>query len=529
MHHRSQFTASRFSNSAPDEVTTTYPTHSARRYTETKSSEISTDMFTRNSSSTSSDSDSHEFVESDVISTPTYATSAPTVDVESPVRRSGAHRLPTPPSALKGRAAVLAVAAGAVVAAGQAVVNDGSSSAADHSEVALANESSAIGTTAEPQAAQFAPATSTAATTEADAPQVLNVAAPTDLSQFSNLLAKGQRFSDERAAREAAARRPLFVLPAVGTFTSNFGTRWGAPCTPASTSPPPRSGRPSSPSPTARSSIQVRLPGSACGYAYSTQTERSPSTATSTRPPSRLVSRSWPATRSPLSATAASPPARTFTSRFISPARTRSIPSPGSPHAASASASSRTDRKPNASDEKLPARTFPGTGPEVFACLLQLDHRHTADEHQPHLARATEVDGDRRGGGASALGFQHGAQTVLVVTDAVTRGEDQNVVAATRGTETGSRRGLAGPSPVVLPAAVSLAALAAVAASAAVTRPAASESATGARILTAPVDQVLRDLLDEPRRRVLDRLPPHAERMIARVRYRRCLARVMPT
>lgn len=69
MHHRSQFTASRFSNSAPDEVTTTYPTHSARRYTETKSSEISTDMFTRNSSSTSSDSDSHEFVESDVIST----------------------------------------------------------------------------------------------------------------------------------------------------------------------------------------------------------------------------------------------------------------------------------------------------------------------------------------------------------------------------------------------------------------------------------------------------------------------------
>src|SRR3972149_4433473 len=103
MHHRSQFTASRFSNSAPDEVTTTYPTHSARRYTETKSSEISTDMFTRNSSSTSSDSDSHEFVESDVISTPTYASSAPTVDVESPVRRSGAHRLPTPPSALKGR------------------------------------------------------------------------------------------------------------------------------------------------------------------------------------------------------------------------------------------------------------------------------------------------------------------------------------------------------------------------------------------------------------------------------------------
>ncbi len=227
MHHRSQFTASRFSNSAPDEVTTTYPTHSARRYTETKSSEISTDMFTRNSSSTSSDSDSHEFVESDVISTPTYASSAPTVDVESPVRRSGAHRLPTPPSALKGRAAVLAVAAGAVVAAGQAVVNDGSSSAADHSEVALANESSAIGTTGRTAGRSVRSGHlhgSHHRGRRSAGPQRRSADRPLPVQQ---LLAKGQRFSDERAAREAAARRPLFVLPAVGTFTSNFGTRWG--------------------------------------------------------------------------------------------------------------------------------------------------------------------------------------------------------------------------------------------------------------------------------------------------------------
>ena len=59
------------------------------------------------------------------------------------------------------------------------------------------------------------------------APQILSVAAPADLSQFNDLLAKGQRFSDERAAREAAARRPLFALPALGTYTSNFGQRWG--------------------------------------------------------------------------------------------------------------------------------------------------------------------------------------------------------------------------------------------------------------------------------------------------------------
>ncbi|MCJ0905330.1 M23 family metallopeptidase [Rhodococcus sp. ARC_M6] len=228
-----QFTTSRFTESEQDQVTPSYPTHSARRYTETKSSEISSIMFTRTSSPTSLDSDSadaypadFESVESDVTSVPA-STPAASVDVTSPVRRTGAHRIPTPPSALKGRAAVLAVAAGAVVAAGQAVVNNGSANAVDHSDVALANESSAIATTALPQAAQFAPTAAASLTTAADAPQVLNVAAPTDLSQFSNLLAKGQRFSEERAARESAARRPLFVLPAAGTFTSNFGSRWG--------------------------------------------------------------------------------------------------------------------------------------------------------------------------------------------------------------------------------------------------------------------------------------------------------------
>ncbi|NLG55661.1 MAG: M23 family metallopeptidase, partial [Rhodococcus sp.] len=48
-----------------------------------------------------------------------------------------------------------------------------------------------------------------------------------DLSQFSNLLEKGQRFAQDRADREAAARRPLFVLPTIGVFTSSFGARWG--------------------------------------------------------------------------------------------------------------------------------------------------------------------------------------------------------------------------------------------------------------------------------------------------------------
>ena len=237
MHHRSQFTASRFVSHHDDElrghndeVASTYPPRSVEHYPETDSSEISS-MFFRSSQSTRSTSDSVDpgngvDTESEIPGFIPRSGSESFEGAPSHSRR-GAHRIPTPPSALKGRAAVLAVAAGAVVAAGQAAVTSGSSSSSDHSEVALASdESSAIGTTAEPQAAQYSTVADTAAA-DSNAPQVLNIANPTDLSQFSNLLAKGQRFSEERAAREAAARRPLFVLPAVGTFTSNFGSRWG--------------------------------------------------------------------------------------------------------------------------------------------------------------------------------------------------------------------------------------------------------------------------------------------------------------
>lgn len=162
------------------------------------------------------------------LSTPPDQFDAFSSDLAAPARRGGAHRIPTPPSALKGRAAVLAVAAGAVAVAGQSALTD---APGQNAQVALAADSeSNIGATAEPQAAQFGGTAATGITDAAapsQAPQVLNVADPADLGQFSNLLAKGQRFTEERAAREAAARRPLFALPAVGSFTSNFGARWG--------------------------------------------------------------------------------------------------------------------------------------------------------------------------------------------------------------------------------------------------------------------------------------------------------------
>jgi murein DD-endopeptidase MepM/ murein hydrolase activator NlpD len=56
-------------------------------------------------------------------------------------------------------------------------------------------------------------------------PQVLAVAR-TDPSQLERLT-RGQQIVAERAAREAEARRPLFVAPTVGTLTSSYGARWG--------------------------------------------------------------------------------------------------------------------------------------------------------------------------------------------------------------------------------------------------------------------------------------------------------------
>ncbi|WP_442240189.1 M23 family metallopeptidase [Rhodococcus sp. TAF43] len=256
MHHRAQFTASRFvkqhadpesiepsqafrtaadhefercnpaAEPSPvtllhrvdDGVTPSYPTPPEVRYSEAESSEICSAML-HNENKSENLEDSTPF---DAF-TPAGSADA-SRDVAAPARRGGLHRLPTPPSALKGRAAVIAVAAGAVVAAGQAAISSPAKDS-DHSEVSL-TASGAAATTAVPQAAQFSDVAQNPSS-DSSAPQVLAVANPTDLGQFSNLLAKGQRFSEERAAREAAARRPLFVLPAKGTYTSSFGARWG--------------------------------------------------------------------------------------------------------------------------------------------------------------------------------------------------------------------------------------------------------------------------------------------------------------
>ncbi|WP_229686432.1 M23 family metallopeptidase [Longimycelium tulufanense] len=134
---------------------------------------------------------------------------------KTPSRSRGAHRLPPPPHALRGRIMVAAVAAGALAAAGQTLdTTPSSGNGTTEGVTPLANgrdAAAAMGVGGAPPA-----------------PEVLPVAAPAgDPTVEVQKLAKTGRIQAERAAREAEARKPLFVRPAEGIFTSGYGGRWG--------------------------------------------------------------------------------------------------------------------------------------------------------------------------------------------------------------------------------------------------------------------------------------------------------------
>ncbi|WP_433685543.1 M23 family metallopeptidase [Nocardia sp. CA-119907] len=125
-------------------------------------------------------------------------------------RRSGAHRLPAPPNGLRGRAAVIAVAAGAIVAAGQNL--------ATPAKAPATAELQAVG-----QQRAVAPFSADLPT----APELLDIATPMDLDQYGDMLQHGSKFAEEMAAAADAKLRPLFTKFTSGTFTSGFGQRWG--------------------------------------------------------------------------------------------------------------------------------------------------------------------------------------------------------------------------------------------------------------------------------------------------------------
>ncbi|MFE3319170.1 M23 family metallopeptidase [Nocardia sp. NPDC059195] len=134
-------------------------------------------------------------------------------------RRGGAHRVPAPPAALKGRAAVIAVAAGAVVAAGQAAM-------ADPGQPAHGIDYEAAGQVHEIAAQSMSTADIGDPGTGAS-PQVLDATAVADKNHFDDILAKGAKFAEDLAAQESAKLRPLFAKFTSGNYTSGYGARWG--------------------------------------------------------------------------------------------------------------------------------------------------------------------------------------------------------------------------------------------------------------------------------------------------------------
>ncbi|WP_157574528.1 M23 family metallopeptidase, partial [Nocardia jejuensis] len=118
------------------------------------------------------------------------------------------------PAALKGRAAVIAVAAGAVVAAGQTGIETTGTQTDNVDFQAAAQVKDISGN-------------ETIGLDSSGSPQVLNASGVTDLNQFSDILQKGQQYAADIAAAESAKLRPLWTRFANGNFTSGFGARWG--------------------------------------------------------------------------------------------------------------------------------------------------------------------------------------------------------------------------------------------------------------------------------------------------------------
>jgi murein DD-endopeptidase MepM/ murein hydrolase activator NlpD len=129
-------------------------------------------------------------------------------------RTISSHRLPPPPSALRGRIVVAAVAVGAFAAAGAGQTLQ--AAADDSKDVQLANTADG--------AASF---TGQGGDT-ASAPQILAVSKTTSQgSAEAAKLLRSQQLTTQREAVEAEKKRPKFFRPAAGEFTSGYGGRWG--------------------------------------------------------------------------------------------------------------------------------------------------------------------------------------------------------------------------------------------------------------------------------------------------------------
>ncbi|MFI6097499.1 M23 family metallopeptidase [Lentzea sp. NPDC051213] len=130
-------------------------------------------------------------------------------------RNVSSHRLPPPPSALRGRIVVAAVAVGAFAAAGAGQTLQAATD--DTKDVQLANQADAAATF-DGQGGNTAPA-----------PQILAISKTTaEGSAEAAKLVRSQQATTQREAAEAEKKRPKFFRPAAGDFTSGYGGRWGS-------------------------------------------------------------------------------------------------------------------------------------------------------------------------------------------------------------------------------------------------------------------------------------------------------------
>jgi murein DD-endopeptidase MepM/ murein hydrolase activator NlpD len=131
------------------------------------------------------------------------------------------HRIPASPVALRGRATIAAVVAGAVVAAGQALaalVIDGRQPDMAHQSYGALIPSDPLTNSAQSRGLggdQLA----------SDLPPLTDVSDVVDVLNLTKAVEFGAQFANERQAADAVAA--LAVQPTTGIITSGYGARWG--------------------------------------------------------------------------------------------------------------------------------------------------------------------------------------------------------------------------------------------------------------------------------------------------------------